>query len=1344
MVTNRKWQFACILIVALLTIYNILPTLCYYTKPLHEQVDQKTSEDIRRSISQRVDSLEKNSIEWLQSYCELLSVQPKTIALNPKNPEEIDLVFTKSEDAKKFSSKLPRAGSLISFSPARLKLGTSSEDGKTVTVRRNLSVRLTDHKELFSFAAKRTEAQNQIVCDRAAKLIDTLIQADGNKPSFSSILAILKQEGRYQLGSFNPIFSEVSLDFANEKIHLGLHANKRQDKAYNDQLVKQVSLIHRTCNEEAKPSENGFEIAFHFLPENSANLIFHLDALADIEVQNLVSTLQEKWHPKHPDLKTMSIVDSKSYEALSIEQKALSLIAFSPFHYDATSLPRSSLFLVAKGLDRIAKNYEEFPDSPLKYAFQSDLQELYRILASYEFTQFPQSITIPFSGDFLLEKQNFAAPIIAATRENFQIRGSQKYAVLELSNFEQRILTENKIETSIHQELIQWQEDYLAAQVHLNSEMRFDTPKPPHSVFWSNFSLSLRKMLRGDENKIIRWGLDLSGGKTVEIELRDSLNNKVQTDADLKQGIRELYSRVNKMGLSEVSIRQVGSHIVLDFPGSQSLSASELIKASTMHFHVVNEKFSPNNSQIGKTVHQFLQNVWDEAVFMGKTDAQSINAIALKHLYGPDFNEESAPISEIAKILVENGLNLKASHEMAKSGIVDDTTSKIAVFRGSSPAEWHGMSHPLFFVFRQPALEGAHLQHIQSSYDPSRGNYLSFSIASSFQTREGIRCNPQSHLFAWTSKYSKDGVLGTSNETYSSGRGWKMAVILNDTAINAPTLESALKDSGMISGSFSQSEVQRLTADLTAGSLSFTPHILSEKNVSPELGKTDRTKGILATIAAFILVLVCMVSYYRFAGFVASIAVLFNLLMLWAILQNLGATLTLAGIAGIILTVGMSIDANVLVFERIKEEFAITQKISSAIRIGYKKAFSAIVDSNITTIIAALILLNFDAGPIKSFAMNLIIGIASSMFTALFMTRFYFTGWAQNPKNTMLKMAHWIRFTRFDFLSKTKIAMASSIATILIGGYCLAFKSSSILGLDFTGGYSIHLEVDPSFKENLTSKIEKALLAQGASSKDFQIREMNPSHHLRILFAGNMEQKGKPFHGLALESGKSDTEYAFENNPRICWIVDALKQDNITLLPDSLKSLHANWTAVSGQMSDTMRNSAIFGFLLSFVGIFVYLAFRFEYKFAAAAILCLIHDVLITLSIMGLLHFAGVPVQIDLITIAALMTAVGYSLNDTIIIFDRIREEIQLHQKRSLWDTVNHALNFTLSRTMITSGSTFLVLLALLVLGGASIFGFALVMTIGVVFGTLSSWFIAAPLMLYFHKKEEMELKTVK
>ncbi len=1316
---NRKWQFACIIAVTLLTVYNILPTLFYYLKPLHQPICKEQGESMARSIEKRVDHLEKESVEWLSSFCDLIEVNPSKISLDANHPQWISIAFRKTEDAAKFRSLFPRAASLIPSPFAKLFLNMQKDDPKTVEIQRQIPISLQKHSDLFTWASKKDSEYQNLILDRASQIAYCLAKNGKPSPSESVIQAILTQEHRFKLGDKNPVFSDVSIDFAKEKIILSTHASEK--KKSNELLVKEIAKIGHLCHEKVEPSEEGFEIPFHTLANTSGSLVLHLDQLADLEMDEIIYALNTQWHPKHPDLQNIPIVKAPSYANLPLEEQSLCVILFSPFFNSAKDLDNSSLYLSLKGLERIAKSYDAFPDTALAHLLQEDLQNLYTILHQSGFGK--SSHASPFSGDLLLEKPNFAGPLLAATREEFRLMGSQKYAVLDTSTLEGRILTENKIETAIHQELVKWQDDFLSAQVSLNPKTRFDIPKPKQSVFWSNLSLSLRKMIRGDERKIIRWGLDLSGGKTVEIELRDMNNKVVQSDEEIRQGMKELYDRVNKMGLSEVAIRQVGQHIVLDFPGSQSLSASELIKASTLHFHVVNEKFSPRAPLLGAAANKFLQAVWDEAVFTGKKDSESLSEIAAKHLRD----------TEEGKLLQENGL------KFAKDGLIseEDSLSKIAVQRGSSPLEWGGMPHPLMIVFHSPALEGSHLENIHAGYDPSRGNYLSFGIASSFQNKEGVKISPQNILYKWTSRYSKENIIGSPHESYSQGRGWRMAAVLNDTVISAPTLDSALKTGGTITGSFSQDEVQHLSQDLKAGSLTFTPHILSEKNVSPELGKNDRAKGIIATLVALALVIGCMIAYYRFAGLIASLAVLFNLLILWGTLQNLGATLTLAGIAGIILTVGMSIDANVLVFERIKEEFAITGRIQSAIHAGYSKAFSAIIDSNITTIIAALILLNFDAGPIKSFAINLIIGIASSMFTALFVTRVYFTSWAQNPKNKVLNMANWLRTSRFDFLKQTKAAFITALIVIGSGCSLLFFKSSSILGLDFTGGYALHIELEQTEEGGYAEKVQKALLGSGAETRDFLIQEMNPSQQLRILFGQSMEQSGKPFFGLPLEIEKEEAEPLYQKNPRISWVVNALKSSGLTLSPKSEKELHADWTAVSGQMSNAMRNHAIFGFLLSFVGIFIYLAFRFEYKFAAAAIICLIHDVFITLAIMGLLHAFGVPIQIDLITIAALMTAVGYSLNDTIIIFDRIREEMQINEKRGLKETVNYALNFTLSRTMITSGTTLLVLLALLILGGASIFGFALVMTIGVVFGTLSSWFIAAPLMLFFHDREE-------
>ncbi len=1395
---KRKWQFALILAVVALTVYNILPTLFYYLKPLANPVSQTAAEEYAADIAARVDKLETDSIEWLESYCHLLNIHPQSIQVAANAPDLITIKCSKSEEARTLRKFLPRAGLLIPFAPGQLGINPTVDNPKEVLVQRKIGVRLsplTKKGSLFEYIPKSTDGDialryrsliekrlrsvtecltnplpltetanpllsyassileigslhktNPEFAGRLAarlakgtdpqKLLSEFITArDGLKatkgkisPGSKELAELEKQElllasaesflkkraGLFTQTSFSPEFSnnkldlakaspffrEISIDWNKNQANLLLHSDiitslestDRETQQITKQLLmSEVAKVSNTTNETITLGAHSYAIALQDMEAMTGVLAMNLEVVAKSQAEALLQTLRNDWRPEHSDLASLPIVTQSDYKDLPSMQKSLCLIV---------DTQESSLFVTAKGISHILRAYEGAKDTPEMSVFLKDFQRLSTLLANRGFTA-------TAGENYVFELRNLHAPLLASTRENFKVYGSNPIALLEFSNTEQRIIALNKIESQIHEDLLKWNDEYKSSQVSMHPSARYDVPKPTKNIFLSNLTLSLKKMVRGDEKKILRWGLDLSGGKSVQIELRDQNNQVVTDESDLKQGINELFNRVNKMGVSDVSIRRIGHHIELDFPGSQALSAAELVKASSMFFHVVNEKFSNANPSLAQVVDRFLQEVWNEATATRRQDAESVQTIAFKQLYA------DSP-SQAATLLLENGLTLVDPQTTSGSKDLNDSQSMVTILR-----ETH-QTHPLLIVFRNHVLEGSDLIDVRSNYDPSKGNYLSFDVQGGAA---------RSHLFAWTSAFSKEKILGTPREEFSRGNGWRMAVLLNGTVISSPTLESPLQGSAQISGSFTQREITQLASDLKAGSLTFTPRILSEKNISPELGKTDRIKGIFATSAALLLVIISMISYYRFAGLVASIAVLFILLILWAVLQNLGASLSLAGIAGIILTVGMAVDANVLVFERMKEEFAISGRISAAIQAGYEKAFSAILDSNVTTIIAALILLNFDAGPIKAFAVAMIIGIVSSMFTALFMTRVYFNHWLQNPRHTKLTMANWIRASNFNFLKNAKFAFCIAAVIIGIGGSALIAKRTTLFGMDFTGGYSAQVELaKPDFEA--AEKLSTYFVQQGASPRDFQIRQQATSTHCQILLSTAMELDGKPFHKLPLTAENG-------SNPRLDWVMNAFDEAGVALSTASQNNLEANWTAMSGQMSESMRNNAIFGIALAFLGIFVYIAFRFEYKYAIAALLCLLHDVLITLGAVGLLHALKVPVQIDLNTIAAIMTIIGYSLNDTIIVFDRIREDTRLYPNRPMVKTVNLALNATLSRTTITSGTTLLVLIALLIFGGASIFSFALVMTLGVIFGTISSWFIASPLMLFFHRKEK-------
>lgn len=1473
---QKPWQLYLIIAVIALTIYNILPTIFYYTKPLKETISADRAKAVSEEIVARVDSLEEDSISWLESFNQLLHIKAEKIALDPTDPRLIRLDFKTPNEAALFSRFLPEAGALIPFVPSQLRLVPRSDDDSptTVLVSRGIGTKISesDRGKLFVYTSRQadngeiTPFYRALVNDRAVhmalalgsqteqaeqlrqllesaggedsnelvlslakeineieksfgsgnaiatRIYSTFLQNSGekskaaiakfislaeaqkkdtssesDKKALESALAFVKKnqklfesarpqlnekeiqqqlngqptqeltQQKIDLKGTNPFVQAVAINWSLDKLELILYpdveaireAEGKSEKAdrLNQYMINAIALASHASDETITPEQSSFTVELNTLPNAGSFLALNLGALAEKQAEQVLGELSHRWAPKHPDL-TRENYPVRSYEAYqkeTSENQKLGLVIYAPAAEQGEPLPgfrNGSVYIIAKGLDTIIQRAKNNENSPETAVLSQDFQSLSRFLQQNGFIGYTGSsfaVSPDFAKDYIFELDDYYSPLLKATREEFQVKGSKKFAVLDFSNVEQRILARNKIDDRIQEDLVKWKEEYASTQADPNPARKYTVPSPTKNVYWENFKLSFKKYFAGDERKVLKWGLDLSGGKTVRVGLRDQNNRPVTNPTDLNQAVNELYKRINNMGVSERTIRIENSNIVLDFPGSQELSASELLKASSMTFHIVNEKFGSQNPDLAAAVNQFLQGVWNEAVVTNRKDDESINEIAWEHLGGQVVNGQSArPRSEVAQLLYDQGLRLADPNNKNASTAFDDTLSMVGALRGDSPREWH-QTHPLMILFHNYALEGSSLEGIHAGIDPKSGNVLTFAVKRSYEGGRGG--SPRDDLYAWTSQFAEDRVVGTPKEAYSGGRGWRMAVILNGSIINSPSLSAALRDGGTISGRFSQREVNELVTDLSAGSLSYTPKILSEQNVSPELGIEERTNGIIASVVALSLVVIAMVGYYKFAGLVASCAVLLNILIMWGVLQNMGAALTLPGIAGIVLTIGMAVDANVLVFERIREEFKISGRIASAIQAGYRKAFSAIVDSNITTIIAALILIQFDSGPIKGFAVTLIIGIVSSMFTALFLTRYFFAGWVQNPKNKVLEMAQFFEQTNFDFLAQARKAILISLGVIIFGLGLFATQVKGMFGMDFTGGYSliVNLQESPNGQNQSTNyrlEAADALLAAGATSNDFQIRELSKPNQLRIQLATGMEEKGHPFFGLP--DSMNDEQYLlpYQSNPKIVWLVNALQSKGLKIQESELAGLDKNWTVISGQFSDTMRNNAALGLGLALLSILIYITFRFEFKYAIAAVIGLAHDILITLGILAFLHWIGLPVQIDLQVVGALMTIIGYSLNDTIIIFDRVREDAKILRKLSFAEVVNHALNVTLSRTVMTSGTTVLVLLALVLLGGKSIFDFSLVMTIGVFVGTLSSLFVVAPVLLFFHNKE--------
>ncbi|HBM14879.1 MAG TPA: protein translocase subunit SecDF [Lentisphaeria bacterium] len=534
--------------------------------------------------------------------------------------------------------------------------------------------------------------------------------------------------------------------------------------------------------------------------------------------------------------------------------------------------------------------------------------------------------------------------------------------------------------------------------------------------------------------------------------------------------------------------------------------------------------------------------------------------------------------------------------------------------------------------------------------------------------------------------------------------GRRLAIVLDGTLYSAPTIQSAIYGgNASITGDFSQEEAQNVATALACGNLPATIRIDSTFDTAPTLGREAVNSGMIAGILGLLVVALFMLIYYMKAGLVANIALIVNIILIMGAMASLGATLTLPGIAGIILTMGMAVDANVLIFERIREELEAKKTLLNAIDIGYKRAFATILDSNVTTLIVALVLYWQGTGPVKGFGATLSIGIISSIFTAVFVTRLIFDIYNKYFHIKGLKMLRVFHNSKVQFLSIWKYCITISAVLMLASVVIVIVRHNTILSVDFTGGTQVMV----NFKNYVSqSNIEEALKKAG--------------------FESSVSYKYSPVEGNKMEivlTGKNQN--AVKESGAMATITQMLNKE----FPNA-QFTGGTETTIGGFVGAEFAKSAIIAILLSMVGIFIYVSLRFEFTYSIAAIIALMHDLIIGTGV--LLAFDR---QITLTVIAALLTVAGYSVNDTIIVFDRIRENLKLRKDITYKEIINLSINQTLSRTVITSFLTFLVVLMLLLFGGVSINSFALVMIAGIIVGTYSSIFVASPLIAYRHKK---------
>lgn len=813
----------------------------------------------------------------------------------------------------------------------------------------------------------------------------------------------------------------------------------------------------------------------------------------------------------------------------------------------------------------------------------------------------------------------------------------------------------------------------------------------------------------------LRFGLDLKGGTSFTLgvdkdKLRETIvaaNPALSNDTaavekkiqDTLQGcdariIQVVRRRIDGMGMNEPVIQGMKDHrLLVQLPGvdeeTRKAAKQSLQSAAFLEFRLTHPR---NDELVGKLMATDACPEGYERGGFGFVRAANYNEVASRKGYAARLSSFRVPDPRYQFMLEKSG---------------------------------DGSFRPAFVCRTPPVKEpitGEYLTSASVERDPAG----SLAIAFSFNAK-GAKLFSEA-----TRNYVAHGPKNRSD------RGRQLAIILDDTLVSAPVIQSEIGARGQITGHFTAAEAQQLANDLNAGALPAPLTILAESSVAPTVGEDAIEAGVVAAGLGFALVASFMFFYYWFTGLVANVALFLDVVLLPAALvlvanvlgvfakdATMGGSgsltlpvLTMPGIAGLVLTLGMAVDANVLIFERIREEFEANRAAGVAVKNGYGRAFSAILDSNITTIVTGMILFIVGTGPVRGFAITLTAGVILSMFTAVVVTRLlldYFVDGNRTKPFQMLKV--FKNVPRIQFLKIGRVAFFAAFAlvavTLAIFTVRLVNNRASVLAVDLTGGTSIVYSLDQA-KMPTVGDVRKVL---------------DSFDNAAVI----QYQKGVSDATLLVKTGETaETEKgkALENHDVGGYVTKLLQAQ----FPDAnLKQVSVD--EVGSMVGADLKKSGTWAVILSLCAILIYVGFRFEFGFGLGAIVALAHDALISL---GLFSLCGR--QVSLIVVTAILTIIGYSVNDTIVVFDRIREDMRKNTKMTFAELCDHAVNSTLSRTVITSLTTLFAVLALFCFGDGSIFDFALTMLIGIVAGTFSSMFIATPVMVWWYRGKRPQL----
>ncbi len=830
-----------------------------------------------------------------------------------------------------------------------------------------------------------------------------------------------------------------------------------------------------------------------------------------------------------------------------------------------------------------------------------------------------------------------------------------------------------------------------------------------------------------------RINFDMSNSD-VEPVLRDELQSYMRSAFDV------LRKRIDKFGTTQPNIQQLGSsgRILIEMPGERDVKRVKQLLVGTAllefwHVYKASDMFPYLSAADGYWAEKLASSQTTTAADSTVVDTTAVaqNDTSLEDLLNDDKLDTEQEIDELdptelnknpilSRVLAPgNGAGaivatFRASDQELIEGYLNDAQARgklsadqrFVKFAWGRPELNNDLGYELIDLYALRAnaqdeapLSGGVITDAKQDYDQNGQVIVSMSM-----NGEGAKVWEQMTTEAF------------QNQT-------NVAVVLDNTVYSAPGITSGPITGGnsQISGSFSVDEAEDLATVLKAGKLPAQAEIIQSEVIGPSLGKEAITAGLWSFAIALLLVLVWMFFYYGRAGLYADVALLVNILFIFGALASFGAVLTLPGIAGIVLTIGISVDANVLIFERIKEELAKGKSQADSIRDGFNNALSSILDANITTFLTAGILYIFGTGPIQGFATTLMIGILTSLFTAIFITRLFIDGYGKNGKSLAFTTSFtktWFTNVNIDFLKKRKGAYVLSGVLIVASLISLATVQLN-LGIDFTGGrkYTIRFEQDMNATEI------SSILSQPGVFGSAEAKTYGPENQLAISTKYGIDEDDSV--------ASADIETKLYNSLKEYFPAGMSQQEFGDVSIDGKEYGVMSNFQVGPTIADDILTGSLYAIFGSLIVVFLYILIRFRrWQFSLGAVAAVFHDVIIVLGVFSATYkFMPFNMEIDQAFIAAILTVIGYSLNDTVVVFDRIREYIA---EKTNWDfgrTVNGAINSTISRTLNTSLTTLIVLLAIFIFGGESIRGFMFALIIGVVVGTYSSVFIATPIM---------------